>query len=142
MKVPTTLPEIPDLITTKRAEIAALCREYGVAKLEVFGSVMTDEFDPETSDIDFIVTYHPIKGLNAWVECFFGLERRLAELFERDVDLIEADARGFRNPYFARFSQMTRRVIVDVHQDDVRSPAPSDTSPWAVDRRDDPRDGL
>ena len=123
MSLPRVLPDIPELVASRRDAIAALCREYGVAKLEVFGSVMTDEFDPETSDIDFIVTFHPIKGLNAWVDHFFGLERRLAELFERDVDLIEADARGFGNPYFARFSQMTRRVIVDVHQDDVRSPA-------------------
>ena len=37
--------------------IRALCREYGVARLEVFGSAATEEFDPDRSDVDFIVEY-------------------------------------------------------------------------------------
>ncbi len=39
--------------------IRALCREYGVARLEVFGSVCTREFDPGRSDVDFLVEYPP-----------------------------------------------------------------------------------
>ncbi len=73
MKLPTTLPEIPELITSKREQIAALCREYGVAKLEVFGSVMTDEFDPERSDVDFVVRFTPTRGLSDWLDRRHGL---------------------------------------------------------------------
>jgi len=40
-----------DLIEKHRAEIEALCREFGVSRLELFGSAATDEFDPDTSDI-------------------------------------------------------------------------------------------
>ena len=37
--------------------IRALCREYGVARLEVFGSAATGAFDPDRSAVDFIVEY-------------------------------------------------------------------------------------
>ena len=123
MKLPTTLPEIPELIASKRDEIAALCREYGVAKLEVFGSAMTDEFDPDRSDIDFIVSFVPAKGLTRWLDSLFGLEKALADLFCRDVDVIDARARGFENRYFAMAAERTRRAIFDGHQSEIESPA-------------------
>ena len=39
--------------------IRALCREYGVARLELFGSAATDAFDPVRSDIDLLIEYRP-----------------------------------------------------------------------------------
>ena len=123
MKVPTTLPEIPELITSKRDAIAALCREYSVARLEVFGSVMTDEFDPDRSDVDFIVTFLPFSGLSRWLDSLLGLERGLAGLFHRDVDVIDARAHGFENRNFARAAERTRSVIFDRHEPEVRSSA-------------------
>ncbi len=38
-------------------EIRTLCREFGVSKLEIFGSAVTDAFDPGRSDVDFLVEY-------------------------------------------------------------------------------------
>jgi predicted nucleotidyltransferase len=43
------------LIEEHLEEIRALCREFGVSRLELFGSAATDAFDPDRSDIDFIV---------------------------------------------------------------------------------------
>ena len=43
------------ILDTKKYEIIELCRKFGVAKLEVFGSANTPEFDPERSDFDFIL---------------------------------------------------------------------------------------
>ena len=37
------------------AEIPDLCRRYGVARLELFGSAAGDAFDPQRSDLDFLV---------------------------------------------------------------------------------------
>lgn len=48
------------LITSLRerqSEIAELCRTYGVRKLDVFGSATTGEFDPGTSDYDFVIDF-------------------------------------------------------------------------------------
>ncbi len=39
------------------AEIPALCRRYGVARLELFGSALTDAFDSQRSDLDFLVAF-------------------------------------------------------------------------------------
>ena len=41
----------------KQPEIARLCEQYGVRKLDVFGSAATGEFDPETSDYDFVIDF-------------------------------------------------------------------------------------
>jgi len=47
--------EVAPILHPHLEAIRAICREFGVARLEVFGSVQTDKFDPETSDIDFLV---------------------------------------------------------------------------------------
>lgn len=50
---------IAPLVAEHADEIAELCRRYQVRKLDLFGSAATDQFDPETSDVDFLVTYQP-----------------------------------------------------------------------------------
>lgn len=112
-KVPVVQTDIPELITSKRDEITALCREYGVAKLEVFGSVMTDEFDPKTSDVDFVVRFLPTNGLADWLDRRNGLQAALSSLLGRDADLVESETGVFKDPYFRRWADPTRRVIVD-----------------------------
>ena len=79
--------------------------------MEVFGSVVTDAFDSETSDIDFLVTYPPDYEFGPWMSRLQDLEERLSEIFDRNVDLVIA--KEFRNPYFARSVNETRRVIYE-----------------------------
>lgn len=44
--------------TDKREELVELCRRHGVARLEVFGSAARGtDFDPQTSDADFLVEF-------------------------------------------------------------------------------------
>jgi len=40
------------IIKEKIREIEALCKQYGVTKLELFGSAVTGEFDEAKSDLD------------------------------------------------------------------------------------------
>lgn len=89
---PTILPEIE----AKREEIVALCRRFGVQRLDLFGSATTGAFDPATSDYDFIVhlgAYEP--GI---AHRFFGLQDALTETLGRDVDLNSEPSD--RNPYY------------------------------------------
>lgn len=65
-------------------------------RLRVFGSVLSDRFDPERSDIDFLVDLLPERG--EVFDAYFGLREALAEIVGRDVDLVVA--RAVRNPYF------------------------------------------
>ena len=45
-------------ISDKKDELAELCRRYGVARLEVFGSAARGtDFDPQSSDADFLVAF-------------------------------------------------------------------------------------
>ncbi len=111
MNVPTTLPEIPALNTARQEEIAALCRQFEVARLEVFGSVMTDEFDPERSDVDFILDYRPETSARRSFKLHFELRDLLANVIGREVDLIEEPELGFRNRYFAKAVERTRSVV-------------------------------
>jgi predicted nucleotidyltransferase len=93
------------LITDNLAAIRDLAREFGVARVDVFGSVTTDDFDPTTSDIDFLDNFGP------WDARLNQLRRALADLLGREVDLVEA--RALRKPWFAAEAGLTRQVIYD-----------------------------
>jgi predicted nucleotidyltransferase len=70
------------LIETKRAEIAALCREFGVVRLEVFGSAAgSDRTRPH--DVDLLVEVASdqthVRGLlrpTRWIIAAAGASRR------------------------------------------------------------------
>ena len=67
-----------------RAEIAAMCRRYGVRRLEVFGSAAREtDFDPLESDADFLVAFDPAESGLSPLEQYFGL----AEALELDFIL-------------------------------------------------------
>lgn len=89
-------------------ELIELCREYHVAKLSLFGSAATDAFKPETSDLDFLVTFHPMPSI-AHKNAYFGLIDALEHLFKRPVDLIEEHA--IKNPYFREEVEETKVVL-------------------------------
>ncbi len=73
----------PPDFSKHREAIEALCREFGVRRLSVFGSALTPEFGPE-SDIDLLVEFVPGARLGFK---FFELEYRLSDLLSRQVDL-------------------------------------------------------
>ncbi len=93
------------------AAIRALCREFGVARLEVFGSVCTPDFDPARSDIDFLVAYPEEYDFGPWLKRLFGLEEALSALLDRKVDLVMTDA--LKNRWFRREADKTRTLVYD-----------------------------
>jgi predicted nucleotidyltransferase len=98
----------PD-IEQKRDALAALCRRYGVARLEVFGSAARGvDFDPKKSDFDFLVEFEQRTDLSP-LEQFFGLAEALEELLGRRVDLVEPSA--IQNPYLRASINRSRQVV-------------------------------
>ncbi len=96
-------------IADKKEELAELCRRYGVARLEVFGSAARGtDFDPENSDADFLVEFDPDSGLPA-LDQYFGLRDALSESLGRPVDLVEDHE--FRNPYLRASIDQSREVV-------------------------------
>ena len=97
------------LIEDERETLAELCRQYGVARLEVFGSAADDTFDPERSDIDFLVEFQPGVDLGPWMAGYFDFKAELEELFGHRVDLVMPSA--LNNRYFVREVNRTRRLL-------------------------------
>jgi predicted nucleotidyltransferase len=78
-------------IAEKSAALAALCRRYGVARLEVFGSAARGtDFDSNRSDVDFLVTFTPTARND--LAAFADLKDALERLLGRPVDLVEREA--------------------------------------------------
>lgn len=99
------------IIERHKVEITALCEEFGVDRLEVFGSANTSEFDPLRSDIDFLVTYPPEYDIGPWMQRFFELRDRLSILLGRPIDLLES--KKFRNPFFEKAVSESRISIYE-----------------------------
>jgi len=76
--------------------ILRACKRYHVQRLRVFGSALTDRFDPEHSDIDFLVDFLP--GNDNLFHDYFDLKDEFERILDRPVDLVDASA--VRNPYF------------------------------------------
>ena len=100
---------LPDVIRTHLASIQALCREYGVAQLELFGSAARADFDPARSDLDFLVTYREEADLGPWLGRYFELGTKLEALLGRPVDLVMAGS--LHNPYLIRSINRDRTVL-------------------------------
>ena len=74
-------------ITIDDNALAAFCEKWGIAELAVFGSVLRDDFRPD-SDVDFLVTWKA----GAAPESYFALFRirdELGQLIGRTADLAE-----------------------------------------------------
>jgi hypothetical protein len=96
------------LIEQHRGAIAELCRRYGVAMLDVFGSAVGDDFDPSRSDVDFLVEFLPMEP-EVLADAYFGLLFQLEDLLGCEIDLVCAAA--MRNPYFIQSVQQTRTQL-------------------------------
>ncbi|MDQ3539446.1 MAG: nucleotidyltransferase domain-containing protein [Chloroflexota bacterium] len=80
----------------------------------MFGSAATGGFDPERSDIDFIVAYSPNYDFGPWLSRFQELEESLAGVLGRNVGLVMTSA--LRNRWFDREAAKTRTVIYDASE--------------------------
>jgi predicted nucleotidyltransferase len=73
--------------------LADFCRRNHIRKPALFGSILRDDFRPE-SDVDVLVEFERdhVPGLR-----FFALERELSDLLGRKVEL---NTPNFLSPYF------------------------------------------
>jgi uncharacterized protein len=81
---------MPSLIDDNLDEIGKLCRLHGVRKLEVFGSVLRSDFDPQRSDVDVLVEFE--SQVAASFANFLDFKEALEHLLGRPVDLVELHA--------------------------------------------------
>ena len=91
-------------IPTER--IAEFCRTWKIRELSLFGSVLRDDFGPD-SDVDVLVSFEPAATWDLFD--LVTMRDELMAMFGRAVDLVEKE--GLRNPFRQRRILSTREVI-------------------------------
>jgi len=100
------------------AQLAHLCANWRIRRLELFGSVLREDFRPE-SDIDMLVTFDSDAGMTLF--SLVTLEVELATVFGRAVDVV--DRRSIeRSPNYIRRREILRDPVT-IH--DARSSIPA-----------------
>ncbi len=95
-------------IEQHRIEIAALCQQVGVRRLDVFGSATGDAFDEHASDVDFVVDFDGGPGFDHF-DAFFSLKEGLEAMFGRTVDLVTRSS--IENPYFRERVEQSQELV-------------------------------
>lgn len=97
------------LIEMNIDKIIALCKKYKVAKLWVFGSILTPRFN-DRSDVDFLVDFDEehIELLD-YADNFFDFIHAIEEVIGRKVDMIVN--KSIRNRFFRQEVDQTRKLI-------------------------------
>jgi len=76
-------------ITIPDEEVAQFCERWGVTKLELFGSILRDDFLP-TSDVDVLASFAPEVKRTLLDEA--QMEMDLEAIIERPVHLVSRSA--------------------------------------------------
>lgn len=86
--------------------IKEFCQRWKIAEFSLFGSVLRDDFNPE-SDVDVLISFEPDIpwSLFDWVD----MVDELKSILGRDVDLVEKS--GLRNPFRRKEILAHRQVI-------------------------------
>jgi uncharacterized protein len=98
------------LVEEHRDAIRALCQEYGVRRLDLFGSAATVAFDTATNDLDFVATFAETRS-TGYADRYLGFAEALEAQFGRPVDVITE--RSIRKSYFRQAVEASRRPIYD-----------------------------
>jgi predicted nucleotidyltransferase len=96
-------------IPVDQEKIDDFCRRQHIRRLALFGSVLRDDFGPQ-SDIDVLVEFQPehVPGFR-----FVDVQNDLAMLFGRPVDL---NTPGFLSPYIRDRIEREALVLYDAHR--------------------------
>lgn len=99
-----------DVFDQKQQKIAAVCKQFGIQKLFVFGSALRDDYRPGESDVDLLVEFQAM-DITKRVHVYFDVLSALKEVFQSDVDLIMHGA--VKNRIIAKEIDRTKRLVYD-----------------------------
>jgi len=93
-------------IKIPKGKIKEFCQRNQIQKLALFGSVLRDDFRPD-SDVDILVEFEPVAHPSLFD--FARMQSELEGLLGRRVDLVEAA--GLHNP-FRRYEILRTQQVV------------------------------
>jgi uncharacterized protein len=76
-------------VEVPREKIAEFCRKWRVSELALFGSVLRDDFRPD-SDVDVLLTFAPDAGISLFD--YVDMQDDLEAIFGRKVDVVNRNA--------------------------------------------------
>jgi predicted nucleotidyltransferase len=88
--------------------IAAICRRFDVKTLELFGSAARGDFDPQSSDVDFLIEFRNYDAPSI-ADQWFGFQEEMERLLGCPVDL--TSSRSTKNPYFLNVANRNRVAL-------------------------------
>lgn len=97
---------MPARVPYDNQKLTAFCRKWRVRELALFGSVLRDDFGPD-SDVDVLVTFDRDAGWSLWD--WPSMMEELQSIFGREIDLVEKDA--VRNPFRRRHIMNNHEVV-------------------------------
>lgn len=97
-----------EILHEKREAIAALCRKYGVVRMDVFGSAVRDDYRSGESDVDLLADFGDQDPFQL-IDAYFGLLDELRALLGTDVDLVMSDA--IKNRYIRAEIERTKQML-------------------------------
>lgn len=90
-------------------KIITLCKKYKVARLWVFGSILTTRFNDD-SDVDFLVDFDETRiELLDYADNFFNFIHEIEEVVGRKVDLVVN--KSIKNRFFRAEVDETRKLL-------------------------------
>ena len=98
------------LLDEYRTQLADLCCQYRVQRLDLLGSAARGTFMPASSDLDFIVRFEDT-GSSDYATRYLRFAESLEVLFNRPVDLLIDQP--FSNPYFREAVEEARRTVYE-----------------------------
>lgn len=98
------MPSIHPNVDVTLEQITVFCQKWQIVRFELFGSVIRDDFGPD-SDVDVLVTFAPGKGGTLYG--LLHMEDELKALFRRDVDLIQRPVIEKSHNYIRRKNILT-----------------------------------
>jgi uncharacterized protein len=98
------------IISENLDNIVQICEKYNVTRLYVYGSVVTEKFSDESSDLDLLVELEPMPVIDRG-EKLIQFWDELENLFHRKVDLLTDQP--IKNQYFKAQVEKTKKLIYD-----------------------------
>ena len=97
-----------DVLGNQRAAIAQACARFGVARLDIFGSALRDDYRPGESDLDLLVDFSSMNPRDL-VDAYFGLLDELRAVLAVEVDLVMVGA--VKNRFIAADIERTKQML-------------------------------
>jgi predicted nucleotidyltransferase len=87
-------------------QIEAFCRKWKIREFAFFGSVLRDDFRPD-SDVDVLVEFDSTARHTLYE--IVDMQSELRQLFGRDVDIVEK--RAVKNPFVRQHILRSNEVV-------------------------------